>query len=434
MAKGTGKARRTRVERGIYQRADGTLEVCYQDSTGRTRWQTVGTKITQARAVRRDLMARKDRGEHVQPNPRLRFGDAADRWLKGQVSDLRPATQAIYRNAIETHLRRRWGLHRLDAITVDDVAALVRELRTEGKSEWTIAGILKAASRVFKYAQRRLHWHGTNPVDGLENGERPKTGSTARRRIFRGDELGQTLAASREPYRTLFMLASVTGARLSEVLGLTWADVALDDPDTAEVAIVAQVDRQGRRQALKTQESRRTVEIPRALAAMLAQHKLASGDGRPEAFVFATRTGRPISQRNIMRALRNAQGRATDEHGRPTFPALQERDAKGRPVPVAHGAIPSFHSFRHTAASEAISAGESAEEVSWQLGHKSSVVTRAVYTQEIKSAERTAHRRAKMDARLGKIMESADRSREAAEASKGAGRVVNLVPADDARQ
>jgi hypothetical protein len=36
----------------------------------------------------------------------------------------------------------------MDALDVDDAAALVRELRQEGLSEWTISGILKAAGRV----------------------------------------------------------------------------------------------------------------------------------------------------------------------------------------------------------------------------------------------------------------------------------------------
>ena len=66
--------------------------------------------------------------------------------------------------------------------------------------------------------------------------------------------------------------------------------------------------------------------------------------------------------------------------------------------------MPSFHSFRHSAASDAIAAGETAEEVSWQLGHRNSVVTRSVYIQEIKSTERTARRRARMQARYGDVL------------------------------
>ena len=69
--------------------------------------------------------------------------------------------------------------------------------------------------------------------------------------------------------------------------------------------------------------------------------------------------------------------------------------------------LPSFHSFRHTAASEAIKDGESAEEVSWQLGHRNSNVTRSVYVQEIRDVERTAARREKYEARIGGILETA---------------------------
>ncbi|MFL5900335.1 MAG: tyrosine-type recombinase/integrase [Solirubrobacterales bacterium] len=403
--------RRKRVERNIYERtsAEGrkVLEVGYRDSGGRQRWRTVEGGIRAARTVRDDLLARRGRGERVQPNPRLRFEQAADAWLTEQVADLRPATQAGYRNAVENHLNPQWGRRRLEAISVDDVARLVRDLRDEGKSEWTIAGVLKAANRIFKFSKRRLDWHGESPVAGLDSSERPSTATTERRRIYRGNELGQTLAAATEPYKTLFALASVTGARLSECLGLVWGDLSVNDLEAAEIRFEFQVDRKGQRQPLKTEESRRTVEIPRQLAVMLNAHCLASRLTGPTDFVFATRTGNAIEQRNVTRALRRIQKAAADELGRPTFPILHEVDAEDEPMKVSRGAVPNFHSFRHSAASEAIAQGDSAEEVSWQLGHRNSTVTRAVYVQEIKSAERKARRRANMEARYGDLLETA---------------------------
>jgi integrase len=264
-------------------------------------------------------------------------------------------------------------------ITVDDAAALVRELRAEGKSEWTIYGALKVANRIFKYATRRMGWSGTSPIEQLEESERPKTSTASKRRIYQRNELEQTLTAAREPWRMLFAFAAVTGARLSECLGLTWGDVSIKDLDGATVSFEFQVDRQGRRQPLKTEEARRTVELPRPLALRLAGHKLASPGSSADAFVFASRSGRALVQRNVMRALRTAQRNARDERGRPTFPALHGQDQHGRPIPPPRGAVPSFHSFRHSAASEAIAGGETAEEVSWQLGHRNSVVTRSVY-------------------------------------------------------
>ena len=95
-------------------------------------------------------------------------------------------------------------------------------------------------------------------------------------------------------------------------------------------------------------------------------------------------------------------------------------------VRFRRGVLPSFHSFRHTATSEAIAAGESAEEISWQLGHKNSIVTRAVYIQEVKSAERTARRRARMEARYGPVLALAAEAASAHRASPTSTELVTL--------
>jgi integrase len=293
------------------------------------------------------------------------------------------------------------------------VAGLVRDLRADGAAEWSIRGIVGALGRVYRHASARLGWLGANPTTLLANGERPRTSATARRRIYEGDELVQTLAAAREPTRTLFALAAVTGARLSELLGLTWADLDLKDIGAAVVRIEAQVDRSGARQPLKTAESRRTIEIPSGLAVALKRHQLGSGVPSAVAFVFATRSGRPLAQRNVLRALRDAQARAMDPDGRPAFPALVEALTAGLPIP--RGAAPNVHGFRHSAASLALANGESAEEVSWQLGHKNSAITRAVYVQEIRTVERQARRRARMEAEYGDalgVLEQAPKAHE----------------------
>jgi hypothetical protein len=46
-------------------------------------------------------------------------------------------------------------------------------------------------------------------------------------------------------------------------------------------------------------------------------------------------------------------------------------------------------------------------EVAWQLAHRNSVVTRSVYVQETKSAERGTRRRAQLDARYGSLLATA---------------------------
>ena len=388
--------RRERVERNIYRRVSGIYEVGFRDAGGRQRWRTVDGCITAARAVRGQLLAQRGRGERVADNGRLRFGYAAQRWLEGPVVDLRPATQGCYRNAVEQHLLARFETHRLDAVTPDDLATLVRELRRHGLAESTIVIVVGVVNRIYRYAARRLGWAGTNPVSLMLSSERPKPSQGLRRRVFEGAELEQTIAAADEPYRTLFTVAALTGARLSELLGLKWDRVRVDSHDDAEIEFASQVDRHGTLSPTKTDGSARTVPIPEQRARILRDHKLRSMHVGPIDFVFATRSGRPFGQRNIARALRIAQTKATTPAGEPTFRALHVRDEHGRHVSPPHGTIPSMHSFRHTVASRALLAGESIDEIAFLLGHRDANVTRAVYVRELADARRRTMRRSRM--------------------------------------
>jgi integrase len=407
MADASREARRERVERGIYRRPTGILEVAFKDETGRLRWQTVQGGILAARKLRNDLVARRDRGEGVASRPTLRFGEAADRWLNGPVLNLRGTTQVKYQSIVNEHLRARYAGRRLDGITADDLALLVRELRAGGKSEATIAVALAVIGRVYKFAVRRLGWSGTIPTALMLSSERPKVSQSKRRPIFSREELEQTIAAANEPFRTLFTVAALTGARISELCALTWGNVRIDDLDDAEIEFGWQVDRRGNREPTKTDGSARTVPIPRELALVLARHKLAAKASELEGYVFATRTGRPLQQRNVSRALREAQTRAVDDHRRTTFPILHQKDAEGRPVAVPRGTLPSMHSFRHTVASWALLAGESVDEVAFLLGHRDGTVTRAVYVREIADARRRAMRRSRMSSEYAGTLRAA---------------------------
>jgi integrase len=409
--------RRVRVpgnqNRNIYRRPDGKLEIGYRDSLGKQRWQVVEGGISAARAERDTILGMRGKGQNVKPSPRLRFGEAAERWLAEQVADLRPSTQASYRNAVRVHLEPRWGRRRMDAIDVDDAARLVRGLRAEGKAESTIQGVLVAASRVFRFARRRCGWHGENPIGLLEASERPRLADTPERRIYEPHELAQVLAASWEPWTTIFRLADVAAARESELLALWWSEnLDLNDLDAATITFTHQVDRGGRRVPLKTEESKATLPLPRWAALMLLEHRARGGHTGP--FVFATRSGRAIGQRNLLRALYTAQERARKPEGLPTFPELFEHDERGHLVVDEQGdfvprrvdrrelELPDFHALRHTAAMDC----DDAEEARDLLRHKNSNVTRAIYRAHF-SDRRRSRLRARMEARQASNVPSA---------------------------
>ncbi len=68
MADSSFSPRRVRVEKNIYRRTTGVYEVGFKDTSGKQRWRTVQGGITAARAVREELVARRNRGEHVETN------------------------------------------------------------------------------------------------------------------------------------------------------------------------------------------------------------------------------------------------------------------------------------------------------------------------------------------------------------------------------
>ncbi len=187
----------------------------------------------------------------------------------------------------------------------------------------------------------------------------------------------------------------------SELCGLKWADVRVDDVEDAEVEFGWQVDRHGNRRPTKTDGSARTVPIPAQLAVLLAATGQARGTALDDCYVFATGTGRPLQQRNVARALRDAQRRAVDANDQPTFPLLHAVDAAGRPIAVPRGTLPSMHSFRNTVTLRALLAGESVDEVAFLLGHRDATITRTVYVREIADARRRTMRRTRITAEFG---------------------------------
>src|SRR5215216_6924445 len=96
---GSGKPKRRVAvtgNRGVYWRPDGLFEVGYRDADGRLRWRGPYETVTAARAGRDDGRAKARGGERESENPRLKFGDAADRWLAEQVIELRRQTRDAY--------------------------------------------------------------------------------------------------------------------------------------------------------------------------------------------------------------------------------------------------------------------------------------------------------------------------------------------------
>ena len=107
-------------------------------------------------------------------------------------------------------------------------------------------------------------------------------------------EVDQILARAKGRYKVLFALLAGTGLRIGEAFGLKIGDHLSGDFSTIRVR---QSVWRGSVQTPKTDNAVREIDVPSSLAAFLK----ASVGGRTSGFLFQTESGRPLTQRNVLR-------------------------------------------------------------------------------------------------------------------------------------
>jgi integrase len=384
-ASASAQPRRVKVKdrRGIYYRAgrDGRrrYEITFRDSEGRQRWKVVPGGLKDAEAALGEVRARMRRGERVAP-ARVSFAEVADMW-QATLGELRPRTREDYARALRVHVLPRFGRMRASEITEDHVATFIGEMRDRGYAGWTIRAQLTPLGRALSWAARR-GIIGTNPLTRLERGERPSVERTEMRILSR-DEIAAMLAAADVSSRPLLATAVFTGARLGELLGLTWANV---DFDAGALRIRRQLDRGGERVDVKTRQAVREIILMPGLGRLLREHRLRSPFSADGDLVFPSRTGagldRTVARGALARAMRSARLDGVDK------PRLR------------------FHDLRHTFASLLVAQGENVVFVSRQLGHASPDITLKVYAHLFDAAEHAERASAALQESFGNVLET----------------------------
>jgi integrase len=181
--------------------------------------------------------------------------------------------------------------------------------------------------------------------------------------VLSTDEVRRLLAAARPGfYRTFFLTAVLTGARVGELTGLVWNDVDLEAGTLAIRRSVSWAKARGttgrakpRLYQPKTTNSRRTIQLPVELVSALRRWKLACPPSTQD-LVFPNADGTPRHRSTIAAdGLRPALKRAGLRHV-------------------------TIHSLRHTFASGLIMQGRPVTEVAHLLGHASPAITLSVYS------------------------------------------------------
>jgi integrase len=350
---------------GIYYRpgpggkTQPPYEISYFDSRGQRRWLTVDGTLDEADAKRAELMLRRRRGGRVEPT-RQTFEQYAREWLARQ--DCRPRTHEKLVWALEQHLIPYFGRRRLDQIDYEHVASFIAAMRRKKLRGSTINTALQPLSMILGQAARRGRIP-VNPLSQLERGERPRLDDQRAKRILTLEEMQALLAhADSEPYRCLLELMLTGGLRIGEALGLTLADL---DRTHSLVRVEYQLGRDGERTPLKTEESRRTIDIAPQLMRRLLAHAAEQGTlFDPAAFLFASRNGGGLERKVAREALKRA--------------------AKAAKLPAPE---PTLHDLRHSHASMLIALDVPLVDVQRRLGHRKPDTTLRVYAHQWKERE-----------------------------------------------
>jgi integrase len=348
--------KRVRVERGLYK-AGRTYFACATPPGGRQAlWKTLGdVGLMEARRMRDEFVVEARRTGPPARSPRTTFAEIADEWLRDQehrvrVGDLQGRTLEIYELGLRRHALPELGAHQVRNITPDDLVAWNRRRQAEGYTPDSIRAWWTPLRLVLGHAVRR-GVIDANPADKLMANERPKVGA-GRQRFLTRVEMQRLLEEARSPYRLAIAVGLFSGLRVSEALGLVWADV---DSDTENIRVRFQMGRDGERRRLKTAAASRDVILMPQLAHELRKQRLASPFSDDDDLVFASARGKTIGHRNLTaRGLERACDRA----------AL---------------AGVTFHVLRHTFASLLIAQGHDPVFVSRQLGHANAAITLRVY-------------------------------------------------------
>lgn len=303
-----------------------------------------------------------------------RLGDLADRFLASKA-DRAPRTVEAYRHAIEKIIKPRLGDIAIAEATPDRLQRFLDAVRLEHgpgaakTARAVLSGMMGLATRSDAIRQNPVR--ELSPVGAKAKGATaiPLEDLPALLQAVRGDERLQEL----DLVDVIEFIAG-TGVRISEALGLAWADVDLGAGAVSIRANVVRATGRGviRQEHTKTDAGARTITLPGSLLGILGDRRVKGGPN-PHGIVFPTVLGNLRDPRNTARDWATGRDRLQ-------LPAY------------------TFHSFRKTVATALDQAGLSPRDIAEYLGHADPSLTMGIYMSKTVGGTRAA---SALDAVLG---------------------------------
>ncbi len=289
------------------------------------------------------------------PREKLTLREYADRWLDVAKHSVRPTTHAFYEYLLETHVLPSLGTSKLAAIQPSQVQNLYSNLLAKGLSAQTVHHVHTVLHTCIEQAVR---WDLV-PRNVVKLVDPPKVERKPAQYLSDEEQDALLDAAAGTRWEPLIVLGLATGMRIGELLGLKWSDLDLDQ---GTVRIERSLGRDGQFHDTKTAAGRRelsldshTVTVLKAQRTNQIAERLTESEWEDQNLVFCTHQGRPLMQRNVLRAYHQL---------------LEKAGLSKRPI----------HALRHTNASNWLRRGIHPKKVQSRLGHSNIAVTMDRYS------------------------------------------------------
>ncbi len=355
----------------------------------------------------REALTKVDVGTHVTRSTTTLADYLRGEWLPATAPPrVAYGTHAKRRGHVDTYIVPRIGGVPLQQLTAAHVDRLYAELLTSGKADGsplaasTVHDVHRTLRRALKDA---LRW-GLVERDATERADPPpvrlvESERRAAMRVWTADELATFLTTTADHrLGRLFEVAGSTGARRSELCGMSWQDLDLEAGTwTVRRSVVRGEHGYYLGDATKSDRSARTIDLDARTITALKAVKVAQAEARLAAgpawtdlgVVFTDELGQWLSPPSVTQAFRRSVSHCTGCSAPLDTDRQRERHDASACTGERHPAL-SFHGLRHTHATLLLKAGVPLHVVSRRLGHASEAFTAYVYAHVLPGQQREA--------------------------------------------
>lgn len=291
------------------------------------------------------------------------FQNAVEAWRKAIAPNLSPATVRQHESYLRKHILPKFRDEAPHTLTAGVLQQFATDLRAT-LSRKTVLNILSAIFSILRYAERCGILTAKVSFAELELGaanQRPE------RPFCTAEQAQQVISMAREPYKTLFTVAWLTGLRAGEILALKIPDL---DFENRTIRVDESSDDHTRQlRQPKTQRSVAVLPMPKALQGTLESYLKNVWRPNPAGLLFPNPKGTcPMRRTNLVRC-----------GLKPVLRALG--------IPTRNVGL---HWFRHGLATELAQRSIPLPDLQKQMRHADVRTTLRIYSHSIPSTQRAA--------------------------------------------